>query len=365
VDDHHRSLTPPEGSMSGRGSAPGRGRPGQGRKQTFLQLMTQLQPRDKVIAHLLAEHRTLTTQQITAVLFPSHDACRQRLYRLRRRGFIDCFTLTGTAQPGHPGHAGHPGHPGHPGHVGRTHWVSGPVSALYVAYCRREPAPTARALQERQGRLAASAHLHHLDGVNQFFIDLITQSRARPETRLLRWWSTARTASALGRRVYPDGHGVWRDSRRDPHSDPRSGRDQVGFFLEYDTGTEPISVLLEKVRSYRALHRDGGPDYPVLFWLPTAAREAHLHEKLKTVRRNGLTIATASRAATIASGQSPADAVWQLVRNGRSRNGRDRNGPGRLPLVDLPSTPGQPGPYHPGPPRADDDPLHLLHDPTG
>lgn len=323
MDDHHRPLNTPEGSMSGRKSPAVSSRRSQ---RTFLQLMTQLQPRDKVIAHLLAEHRTLTTQQITAILFPSHDACRQRLYRLRRRGFIDCFT------------------PSRPGHAGRTHWVPGPLSALYVAYSLRQPPPTARALQERQGTLAASAHLHHLDGANQFFIDLITHARTRPEARLLRWWSTARTASALGRRVYPDGHGVWGHRDR-----------QVGFFLEYDTGTEPISVLLDKIRTYRALHRDGGPDYPVLFWLPTRAREANLHERLKALRRNGLTIATASRADTIASDEGPAGAVWHLARNGRVRNG-----PERLSLADLPSSPGAAGPYHPGPPRPDDDPLRLL-----
>ena len=59
-------------------------------------------------------------------------------------------------------------------------------------------------------------------------------------------------------------------------------------------------------------------------------------------------MATAARDAL--DGHSPAGPVWRLAGNGRHR----------LHLADLPSHHGRPGPYTPGPPTPDQDPLHLL-----
>ena len=48
----------------------------------------------------------------------------------------------------------------------------------------------------------------------------------------------------------------------------------VPFFLEYDTGTErPLTRLVDKLDGYRDLAQVTGRLQPVLFWLPTAARE--------------------------------------------------------------------------------------------
>jgi len=49
--------------------------------------------RDYTLALLLDDHRVLTTEQITAVLFGSARTCRNRLTVLRRIGFLDRFTL--------------------------------------------------------------------------------------------------------------------------------------------------------------------------------------------------------------------------------------------------------------------------------
>ncbi|WP_390624041.1 replication-relaxation family protein [Fodinicola feengrottensis] len=64
-------------------------------------------------------------------------------------------------------------------------------------------------------------------------------------------------------RLRCDGHGAWREDGR-----------TVGFYLEYDTGTESQSVLLDKIEAYEQTTATGHlPPHPVLFWLPSTQRE--------------------------------------------------------------------------------------------
>ncbi len=141
----------------------------------------------------------------------------------------------------------------------------------------------------------------------------------------------------------PDGHGIWThhpnqhnrdDGDRDgggPDRGNGDGRDgdgdvaaTVAFFLEHDTGTEPVPRLVDKVQRYSTYAHEGGPRWPVLFWLHSGAREHHLHQQLAT---QGLwvPVATASRDHTGPAKLSPAEAVWCL-------HGREG---GLLTLADL------------------------------
>lgn len=291
-------------------------------QSSLLAALRRLQPRDQVIADLLVEHRSLTTSQLAAVLFPSLAAARVRLYRLRRLGWVESFTpirATGRLE---------------------THWVAGLLAARYVAVQQGTPPPAARGWRDRLESIAASSHLEHGDGANQVFIDLLAHARTHPGSRLARWWGPARTAAALGQRVHPDGHGVWADGDR-----------HVGFLLEFDTGSEALSRVVAKIDPYARLRRDGGPDYPVLFVLPNATREANLHRKLNDhPARLGITVATTTPVSVARSPDGPAGTVWKISGNGRPRHR----------LADLPHRPGEPGPYHPGPPTPDQDPLHQL-----
>ena len=173
------------------------------------QISWRLESRDYVLAHLLTEHRVLTTAQISSVLFTSPRTCRNRLDVLRKLNFIDWFI------------------PVRHGRRLATHWVPGPLSARYVALAHGERPPTPKSVRQHQDTMVSTSHLAHTDGTNQFFIDLLSHTRQHPDTRLTRWWSAARTANALGRRVQPDGHGAWSDATGN-----------VAFLLEYDTGTE-------------------------------------------------------------------------------------------------------------------------------
>ncbi len=287
------------------------------RGSSLLTISHRLRVRDYTIANLLDEHTTLTTDQLAAVLFEHRTTCRHRLHALRRLGFIDRFVRN---RPGDPAPAC---------------WVPGTLSARYVALARDENPPTPKALRDRQDRTYASPYLDHLLQANQFFIDLLVDARHRAQADLVRWWSERTTVAAFGRRVHPDGHGVWRDEVG-----------ETGFFLELDRGTESLPRLVDKLSAYRRLQADGGPAYPVLFALPSAAREQHLQAKLADRLPGGVRVATC----VTQSGVSPAGRIWWLV----------GQPPRRISLGEIPGEHGPLGPLAPGPAKPDHHPLALL-----
>jgi hypothetical protein len=289
---------------------------------SLLAYSDRLGPRDYTLALLLDEHRVLTGPQITAILFRSPYTCRNRLHVLRRIGFLDRFI------------------PYRPGQTPPVHWVAGPLAARYAALSQDKRVPTPRTVREQQDGIVSTRHLAHQVGTNQFFTDLLSHSRTHPNTRLARWWSAGHTSRATADRIRPDGYGIWADSHR-----------QVSFYLEHDTGTETLATLAGKLVLYRKLRADGGPGGPILFWLPSAAREAHLHQRLAGVNLGEIVIATAARDSAARAGLGPADPVWRRVGNGRHR----------LALADLPSVTGDTTGLNPSPPTPEDDPLYLLN----
>ena len=133
--------------------------------------------------------------------------------------------------------------------------------------------------------------------MNDFFVSLIEHTR-HDHRYALQWWANEQRATAectgLAR---PDGLGLWtRVSSR--------GEDELAFFLEHDTGTEPLARLLSKLPGYAEARLGGGPAHPVLFWLPSHQREAHLHDLLRQ-RPAPVPVATAVR-----DGAGPADRIW-------------------------------------------------------
>ena len=121
--------------------------------------------------------------------------------------------------------------------------------------------------------LTRRADLRHLLGVNQFFTDLAGYARTHPGAGLHRWWATARCLQAgafaadpddLRQLAYrapirPDAHGVFTDNHPDNPDDPddpgepgeleKAGLATVPFFLEHDTGSERLAVLVPRAGS--------------------------------------------------------------------------------------------------------------------
>jgi len=242
-------------------------------------LAGRLTDRDRQLCRLLREHRVLTTSQIRELAFGSLNVAQHRLVALARLGVLERF------RPVWP----------HGGGSAPWHYVLGPAGAAVLA---AEQAATPAQLGYRRDRTLAIAHsqrLAHQVGVNGFFTALAAHARRHPNTELLTWLSERACAERWGHVVRPDGYGHWRDDDG-----------EVDFFLEYDTGTEPLERLLAKVHAYTELANATEIDTPVLFWLPGPGREATLHQAL---RHPIITLATAT--ARIAP--HPAGPVWLLT----------------------------------------------------
>jgi Replication-relaxation len=282
-----------------------------------LGVQSHLTDRDRTIIDWVDRHGVLTTTQLTAAFFTNPTTAAHRLARLRALGLLDRF------------HRPAPGAWFTP-----WHWVTGPLGALITAAARDTTPPTPRALRARHAALADSAKLPHLLGVNQFFVDLHVHARHHRQTQLVRWWSEPETATRYHGRIHPDGHALWR------HRDHT-----IGIFLEHDRGTEALHRLVAKVAAYDQLASAGGPAYPILFWLPSPARETNLHRHLAQ-RLPGGYVPIATAVATPDS-PGPAGPVWWLL-------GR----PGRWAIHHLPHHDGDPhSPYNPALTEPDLDPL--------
>ena len=146
------------------------------------------------------------------------------------------------------------------------------------------------------------------------FCALAAQGRAAPGTpRLTCWWSERRCAALWGDLARPDGYGQWTEHA--PH-----GPVTTDFFLEYDTGSENLHRVAAKLAGYRDLAARTGITTPVLFWLPTARREAGLRALLASTPGGGpgtrtagaipgVPVATTTPGAA-AGGAGPAGAIW-------------------------------------------------------
>ncbi len=241
-------------------------------------LAGRLTDRDRELCRLLHEHRVLTTSQIQQLAFGSLNVAQHRLLALARLGVLERFRPVWT----------------HGGGSAPWHYVLGPAGAAVLA-AERGTAPAQ--LGYRRDRVLAIAHsqrLSHQTGVNSFFCALAGHARRHPDSVLLAWWSERACADRWGHVVRPDGYGRWRDPGG-----------EVDFFLEYDTGTEPLDRLLAKVDAYAELAAVSEIDTPVLFWLPGPGREAALHHALG---RHGPAVTLATAAAR--SGGHPTGRVW-------------------------------------------------------
>jgi hypothetical protein len=254
-----------------------------------LRVQAQLTDRDRLLLDWLADHRVLTTFQISHALFGSLDFAQRRLVKLHRLGLVDRFR---------PLRAGGGSYP--------WHYVLDQIGAEFVAASRSQAPPRPGQTTDRKRRIATSQTLKHLLGVNQFFTDLAGWARTHPPAALERWWPEQRCAepgafgTTLISPVRPDGHGVFAEGTR-----------RVAFFVEFDTGLEQHSILLSKVSRYVEHVAKGGPAWPVLFWLPTVARERRLHQLLAGINL-AVPVATAVHDSLDANACA-VDAVWLVV----------------------------------------------------
>jgi Replication-relaxation len=259
-------------------------------------LAARLTARDRWLLRMIHEHRVLTTGQVTQLAFGTTRAATARMTTLYQYRAVDRFrplAATGSSP---------------------LHFVLDEAGALLLA---AEDGITPADLGYRRDRamgIALSPRLAHDAGANGVFTALAAAARASGGQAALEcWWSERRCAAAWGDHARPDGYGRWRDQA------PGQPAAVTDFFLEYDTGTEPLARLIAKLAGYAALAARTGITTPVLFWLRSPRREAALHARLSGPPPPGTRDAASAAqipgvpVATAAPGTSPegpAGAAW-------------------------------------------------------
>ncbi|MFJ3779820.1 replication-relaxation family protein [Streptomyces sp. NPDC090075] len=217
-------------------------------------LSEHLTDRDRWLARMLYEHKVLTTHQIAEIAHPSTRAANMRLLQLYKWRLVDRFQpfITSGSAP--------------------MHYVLDVAGAAVLA---RENGLDPRDLHYKHERAigtAHSLHLAHTVGTNSFFTALIARSR-NPQSpgQLTTWWSEARCRRHFGDVVRPDGYGRWHEHHA-----------SIEWFLEFDLATERPDRVAAKLPRYEQLAATTGITTPVLIWMPTIRREAHVRHALAT-----------------------------------------------------------------------------------
>jgi hypothetical protein len=258
-------------------------------RDPLLPALRQLTNRDRRLLGLLYDHKVLTTEQIATALFPNLDTAQHRLVVLYRLGVVDRFRWLREG-----------------GGSYSWRYTIAYLGAAHIAAMRGDDPPRRDHILNRNRRLASSPTIDHTLGANGFFTALLGHARAHPSCALRRWWSPeqCRRPGAFGSPVvqlggvHPDGHGIWTEGDR-----------ATMFFVEHDTGTEPLGRLVDKVERYAGTSWQPVPRLPVLFWLHSTVREHHFHRRLASTRP-AATVATAARDHAATVGAAPADAIW-------------------------------------------------------
>ncbi|GGJ88214.1 hypothetical protein GCM10010123_17290 [Pilimelia anulata] len=274
-----------------------------------LTIQSRLTGRDLQLLEWLADHGVLTSDQIARGLFPSLDAAQRRLQTLHHARVLGRFRPQRWEGGSYP-----------------YHYVLDQLGVDVVAAQRGDPVPRRTAARQRRWHLTQRANLDHKLGVNGFFADLAGYARTRPGAALLQWRHAgffqgegafrepgdSPFKSLLRAKVRPDAAGVFAEDGR-----------RVRFWFEYDTGSESLTVLVDKMHLYSDMANDFERVRPVLFSLGTSAREGNLHQRL---REAGITHPAATLARdSLPAGLCAADAVWWAT----------QGDPARRRLIDL------------------------------
>jgi hypothetical protein len=185
-------------------------------------LRARLTDRDRRILHLVSDHRVLTTEQLTVLEFGSRTRAQHRLQELHELDALWRFRFPRAAGGSYPWRC-----------------ALGYTGARLIAAQKAVRPPRPAEHHQHLERLVESPKLRHQLGVNDFFVTLTGYAPSRRWPRpnqpdgsgLVTWWSETQAAS-LYSSVRPDGYGRWAENGR-----------LVGFYLEYDTGTETLATV--------------------------------------------------------------------------------------------------------------------------
>ncbi|MBT2233210.1 replication-relaxation family protein [Nonomuraea sp. NEAU-A123] len=249
------------------------------------ELAVRLTDRDRQLIRLIHDFRVLTAPQVSEMFFDTDDAARKRLLALTRMGILERF------RPNLPPTMG----------TAPYHYVIGETAAAVLASESGVDMADFGYRRDRVLGIVYSQRLAHTVGTNGIAASLYGFARRHPVTELTTWWTEQRCTAEWGAMARPDAYARWTE-----------GRHSVEFFLEYDTGTEPLDRVAHKLDGYTRLTESTRIVTPVLFWVQGERRETNLRKKLKHHPGNMFVPVATGHAATVNGtvDDGPAGARW-------------------------------------------------------
>ncbi|WP_078856378.1 replication-relaxation family protein [Streptomyces sp. NBRC 109706] len=222
-------------------------------------------PRDMWLLEMLHEHRVLTSHHITALWNTSHRVTNRRLRQLHQLHVLDSFRPL-TPQGSAP-----------------EHYTLGPTGATLLAAHWATETKHLAWRKDTCTRTAFSPTLEHDLATTTHLVTLAATHHHEPHDELTLWISARSTTRLWGDHARPDAYAHWH------HHDH-----VLPFFLEHDTGTEPLHRVEAKLAGYATLATTTNTTTPLLIHTSTPTRERHLRQRLAPIAaQENLPIATA------------------------------------------------------------------------
>lgn len=214
--------------------------------ETLAGLARRLTARDYAVLDFFAQHRIATVSIVAAVFFTRRRLAAIRLHELCELGLLTRSRVTGSRAYRYT-----------------LDWGGAAICALRAG--TTPPTRTAAAWAAQQ--VFHSAHRPHREAVNAFFAQLHLAARAAGNLQVTEWLpEAAASAEIIGARPDAAGELTWNDGRT------------LRLWYEHDRGTEPLSVLADKITRYRTGRLAGAlGDRILLFGLAGPRRLPGLH----------------------------------------------------------------------------------------
>lgn len=251
----------------------------------LIELAVRLTDRDRQLIRLIHEFRVLTSPQVSEMFFDTDDAARRRLLTLTRMGILERF------RPNLPPAMG----------TAPYHYVIGETAAAVLASEDGVDMANFGYRRDRVTGIAFSSQLAHTVGTNDIAASLYGYARRHPGAEVIIWWPEHRCTKEWAPTARPDAYARWSE---DGH--------RIEFFLEYDTGTEPLDRVAHKLEGYAELTEATRIVTPVLFWVQGDRRETNLRKKLKQHPAHMFVPVATGHAAALDHlvNDGPAGALW-------------------------------------------------------
>lgn len=222
---------------------------------TLLSLVPKITLRDRQILSDLYEHNVLTTHHLHQLHFEGRAVrtVNQRMHQLRSYGLVASFRPYA--------HAGTSPH----------HWVVDRLGAQLLATQRQSELPGSDYRADHRLRVALDYQLGHVLGLAETFVAFTLAARRTRSASLECWYCERESVRRWGRHIRPDAYLQWDQDEVVLHA-----------FVEYDTGTEPLTKVVRKLGGYASLAAESGLVSIVLFAVHSDRRADHLLDKLAT-----------------------------------------------------------------------------------